>query len=186
MNFASSRARGASSYARSGAHFVLARGAMARAAPAVPEYVLEAEIAYLSDEGATGLGYPSIVVAAPMPASCITSIMPHLPEDGLVLIDAGAEYQGYAADITRTFPASGRYGPPAPAWRPRLCRADRGDRGRAPWGDFQRSPSGLPASTIAGLIELGVLTGTVEAILADGAMPRFGASLLPLARDGRP
>ena len=39
-----------------------------------------------------------------------------LPEDGLVLIDAGAEYQGYAASITPRLPGfRALYGPPAPA-----------------------------------------------------------------------
>ncbi len=34
-----------------------------------------------------------------------------LPESGLLLIDAGCEYHNYAADISRTFPVSGRFGP---------------------------------------------------------------------------
>jgi Xaa-Pro aminopeptidase len=34
-----------------------------------------------------------------------------LPDDGLLLIDAGCEYQGYAADISRTFPVNGRFSP---------------------------------------------------------------------------
>jgi Xaa-Pro aminopeptidase len=32
-----------------------------------------------------------------------------LPETGLVLIDAGAEFEGYACDVTRVFPISGRF-----------------------------------------------------------------------------
>ena len=121
--------------------------AMARA-PAVPEYVLEAEIAYaFRSEGATGPAYPSIVGSGAN--ACIMHYVDNaapLPEDGLVLIDAGAEYQGYAADITRTFPASGRFTAlQRQLYDPRLCRADRGDRGRAPWGDFSTIPIWPPS-----------------------------------------
>lgn len=60
--------------------------------------------------GARRLSYPSIVGAGP--DGCIL----HYPEDDrvvgdgeLVLIDAGAEFDHYATDVTRTFPASGHF-----------------------------------------------------------------------------
>jgi Xaa-Pro aminopeptidase len=62
--------------------------------------------------GARRLSYPSIVGGGP--DGCVL----HYPaddrviEDGeLVLIDAGAEYDHYATDVTRTFPASGHFTP---------------------------------------------------------------------------
>jgi Xaa-Pro aminopeptidase len=62
--------------------------------------------------GARRLSYPSIVGAGP--DGCVL----HYPDDDrviedgeLVLIDAGAEYDHYATDVTRTFPASGKFTP---------------------------------------------------------------------------
>ncbi|MES1199549.1 MAG: aminopeptidase P family protein [Pseudomonadota bacterium] len=62
--------------------------------------------------GARGLAFPSIVGAGR------DSAVLHYPLDNrviqagdLVLCDVGAEYQYYAADITRTFPVDGRYNP---------------------------------------------------------------------------
>jgi Xaa-Pro aminopeptidase len=60
--------------------------------------------------GATRLAYPSIVGSGPH--SCVL----HYPGDRrvikegeLVVIDAGAEVAGYASDVTRTVPASGKF-----------------------------------------------------------------------------
>ena len=51
--------------------------------------------------------------AARTPASCITARTTSRSSDGtLLLIDAGCELDGYAADITRTFPVGGRYSGP--------------------------------------------------------------------------
>lgn len=89
------------------------RRAMRAAGPGVAEYELEAamEYAFLAG-GAEGPAYPSIVGSGPN--SCIlhysASRRRTAPGD-LVLMDCGAEYRGYAADITRTFPVSGRFTP---------------------------------------------------------------------------
>ena len=56
------------------------------------------------------LAYPTI--AASGSNACILHYIKNnknLDKKGLVLLDAGAEYRGYAADITRTFPVSGRF-----------------------------------------------------------------------------
>jgi Xaa-Pro aminopeptidase len=61
--------------------------------------------------GATGLAFSSIV------ASGVNAILPHYSannddlEHGLVVIDIGATFQGYASDQTRTFPVRGRWTP---------------------------------------------------------------------------
>ena len=87
------------------------RRAMAACRPGIHEYELEAELLYaFRKHGSHGPAYGSIVAAGAN--ACVL----HYPagnaiaRDGdLVLIDAACELNGYASDITRTFPANGRY-----------------------------------------------------------------------------
>eukprot|EP00877_Chromochloris_zofingiensis_P013741 jgi/Chrzof1/8620/Cz03g17190.t1 len=79
--------------------------------PGVYEYQLEAQFtAACMSAGCSQLGYQCIVGSGPHAA-----IMHYdrnsglVGADDLVLVDAGAEYQCYTADITRTFPANGRF-----------------------------------------------------------------------------
>ncbi|HEY2020742.1 aminopeptidase P N-terminal domain-containing protein [Paraburkholderia sp.] len=89
------------------------RRAMAACRPGIREYELEAELLYTFRKlGAQAPAYTSIVAAGAN--ACVL----HYPagnasaRDGdLILIDAACELDGYASDITRTFPASGRFAP---------------------------------------------------------------------------
>lgn len=88
--------------------------AMALAAPGVPEYVLEAALEHsFRAGGGTGAGYTTIVGggANATVLHYVTNRDP-LRDGDLVLIDAGAEYAYYSADVTRTFPVSGRFSEP--------------------------------------------------------------------------
>jgi Xaa-Pro aminopeptidase len=85
--------------------------AMKAARPGMREYELEAIIERVfRQHGAAGPAYTSIVGAGPN-----ATVLHYINNDGelrdgeLLLVDAGAEYKGYASDITRTFPISGRY-----------------------------------------------------------------------------
>jgi Xaa-Pro aminopeptidase len=87
------------------------REAMKAARPGMPEYELEALIEQIfRRRGAAGPAYTSIVGAG-----ANATVLHYINNDGvlrdgdLLLIDAGAEYKGYASDITRTFPINGRY-----------------------------------------------------------------------------
>jgi len=90
---------------------VNAHAAAMRAARAgVYEYQLQAELEYIFAQHHAVPAYESIVGAGGN--GCILHYRANAArvDDGdLVLIDAGAEYLGYAADITRTFPANGRF-----------------------------------------------------------------------------
>jgi Xaa-Pro aminopeptidase len=83
-------------------------------APSVREYEIEAELLHeFRRHGAQSPAYPSIVAAGAN--ACVLHYAagdtPLLPGQ-LCLIDAGCEFDGYASDVTRTFPASGRFSAP--------------------------------------------------------------------------
>jgi Xaa-Pro aminopeptidase len=85
--------------------------AMKTVRPGMKEYEVEAQIEQLfRRRGASGPAYTSIIGAGPN-----ATVLHYINNDGelrdgdLLLIDAGAEYKGYASDITRTFPINGRY-----------------------------------------------------------------------------
>jgi Xaa-Pro aminopeptidase len=84
-----------------------------RTAPqnSVREYEIEAELLHeFRRHGAQSPAYPSIVAAGPN--TCVlhyTAGRGELRAGELCLIDAGCELDGYASDITRTFPADGRF-----------------------------------------------------------------------------
>ncbi|HEU4770463.1 MAG TPA: Xaa-Pro aminopeptidase [Pyrinomonadaceae bacterium] len=85
--------------------------AMKAARAGMQEYQIEALIEQVfRRHGAAGPAYTSIVGAGPN-----ATVLHYINNDGelrdgdLLLVDAGAEYKGYASDITRTFPINGRY-----------------------------------------------------------------------------
>lgn len=85
--------------------------AMKAARPGMREFELEALIEQIfRRHGAAGPAYTSIVGAG-----ANATVLHYINNDGelrdgeLLLIDAGAEFKGYASDITRTFPINGRY-----------------------------------------------------------------------------
>jgi len=86
--------------------------AVARAVvPGVSERDVQTQLEYaFYAAGATGLSYPSIVGSGPNGAVLHWDKNSRLLKDGdLVVVDAAAEYGRYAADITRTYPVSGRF-----------------------------------------------------------------------------
>jgi len=85
--------------------------AMQKVRPGMNESQVESLIeAYMRDKGASGVAYNSIIGGGDN-ATILHYVENNMPlKDGdLILIDAGAEYKGYAADITRTFPVNGKF-----------------------------------------------------------------------------
>jgi Xaa-Pro aminopeptidase len=90
------------------------REAMKAARPGMMEYEIEALIEYIfRRSGAAAPAYTSIVGGGAN-ATVLHYINNDAPlrDADLLLIDAGAEYRGYASDITRTFPVNGRFTEP--------------------------------------------------------------------------
>ena len=85
--------------------------AMQKVAPGMNEGQVESFMeAYMRDKGASGVAYNSIIGGGDN-ATILHYVENNMPlKDGdLLLVDAGAEYHGYASDITRTFPVNGKY-----------------------------------------------------------------------------
>jgi Xaa-Pro aminopeptidase len=125
--------------------------------------------------GGDALSFDTIVASGP------NSAVLHFPPTGrrlgdgeLVLVDAGCEYRGYASDVTRTYPTSGRLSAEQAAVYEIVRRAlDTGiEQCRA--GVESRALHLAAAAVIAeGLIDLGVLRGEVEDLVQAGAVARF-------------
>ncbi len=86
------------------------RAAMQVCKPGLFEYEIQAQIEYCFRKHGCVPAYPSIVAGGEN--ACILHYIDNtdrLNDGELLLIDAGAEYDGYAGDITRTFPINGRF-----------------------------------------------------------------------------
>ena len=84
--------------------------AMKKSKPGIYEYELDAEIKYVFNKNNMHFAYMSIVGSGNN--ACTLHYIKNnnlLKDQDLVLIDAAAENQGYASDITRSFPVNGKY-----------------------------------------------------------------------------
>jgi len=152
------------------------RRAMQRCRPGLKEYQLEAEFLHeFMLGGARSPAYPPIVGGGAN--GCIlhyTDNEDTLKDGDLVLIDAGAEYDYYAADITRTFPVNGRYTPPQKALYEVVLAAQHAAIEKVRPGNHWNDPHEAAVQVIAeGLVELGLLKGRVPKLIKDEAYKAF-------------
>jgi len=150
--------------------------AMRASKPGLNEYQLQAEIEHtFAMEGASFPAYTSIVGGGDN--ACILHYVENnqLLKDGdLVLIDAGCEYQHYAADITRTFPVNGRFSPEQKAIYELVLKAQLAGIEAARAGNHWDAPHQATVAVItAGLVKLGLLKGSVKKLIATGAYSEF-------------
>jgi Xaa-Pro aminopeptidase len=95
-------------------------------------------------------------------------------EGELVLIDAGAEFRGYAADITRTFPVNGRFSKEQRALHDLVGAAQAAALAQAKPGVAYEAGHAAAVQTLTeGLLKLGLLKGKLEKNIASGQYKRF-------------
>jgi Xaa-Pro aminopeptidase len=152
------------------------RRAMASCRPGIAEYQLEAELLYeFTRQGARSPAYPSIVGGGANACVLHYTANSDVLEDGdLVLIDAGAEFKGYAADITRTFPVNGRFSEPQREIYELVLEAQRAAIAKAKPGNHWNDPHDAAVRCLTrGLVELGLLKGEPRRLVKSGAYQRF-------------
>ena len=155
-----------------GAH----RRAMDRTRAGWHEYQVEAELAHeFLRSGAQAVAYPSIVAGGPN--ACVLHYRENsrqLQDGELLLIDAGCEYQGYASDITRTFPVSGRFTGPQKAVYEVVLAAQQACldavRPGVEFHDYHKTAERVLAQ---GYIDLGLCRGTLDEVLETEAYKQF-------------
>lgn len=138
--------------------------AMQRCQAGLNEYHLEAELHYIfAINGAKHPAYGTIVGSGNN--ACIlhyTQNDQELTDGDLVLIDAGCELQGYAADITRTFPVSGRFSAPQKQLYQLVLDAQLAAFNTVKPGNTMKQVANAAIEVLtAGLIELGLLSGSL-------------------------
>ena len=141
------------------------RAAMHVAAPGKFEYEVATEIERVfASRGSQRPAYPSIVGSGPNATVLHYRGRRREMHDGeLLLIDAGCELDYYASDVTRTFPVNGRFSGPQKAIYELVLAGQKAAIAVAQPGANLPDVHLAGAKVItAGLIELGLLDGTVE------------------------
>lgn len=140
------------------------------------EYQLEADILHeFAYAGAREAAYSTIVGAGEN--ACIlhyTENSDALIAGDLVLIDAGAELHGYAADITRTFPVNGVFSRPQAQLYQLVLDAQLAALSvLKPEATISDAMHACVHVLVAGLVELEILNGSVEKLIEDKAYQPF-------------
>jgi Xaa-Pro aminopeptidase len=140
------------------------------------EYQVEAELLHeFMLNGCRSPAYPSIVGGGEN--GCILHYVENdhrLKSNDLLLIDAGAEYKCYAADITRTFPVNGKYSEPQKALYNLVLDAQKAAIAEVKPGNHWNQPHEAAVKVLTkGLIELGLLKGKLKNLLEKEAYREF-------------
>jgi len=154
--------------------------AMAATRPGMHEYQIEAELLYaFRRRGAQFPAYTSIVASGANACILHYSANNAPVRDGdLVLIDAGCEFDGYAADISRTYPANGRFTAPQRTLYELVLAAQSAALAAVhPGRRYQDIHDAALRVLAAGMLETGLLSpnlaGTAEDVIADKSYLQF-------------
>ena len=148
------------------------QAAMQTAAPGVNEYEVQAALeGPFRHLGSPRNGYPSIVAGGAN--ACVLHYIRNNEELGpqdLLLIDAGAEYGYYTADVTRTWPVSGEFTPEQRAAYDIVLESQKkAITAVGPGVGFDDVHRVATRVLIEGLVDLNIMQGDVEQILSDAA-----------------
>jgi len=142
--------------------------AMRVARPGLHEYEVQAELeAEYRRLGSPRNAFPSIVATGANACTLhYVTNRARIVEGDLLLVDTGAEVDFYGADVTRTFPAGGRFSAPQRAIYELVLAAQRaGIEAVAPGVRFHEVHDAAVRTLAAGLLELGLVEGELEQIV---------------------
>jgi Xaa-Pro aminopeptidase len=150
--------------------------AMRACRPGLAEYALEAELSYeFRRQGAAGHAYTPIVAGGSN--ACVLHYVENnkpLADGSLVLIDAGCEVEGYAADITRSFPVNGRFSAAQKdVYEIVLAAQAAAIAATAPGRHFMEAHDAAVRVLTRGLIDLKLLAGDLDNLIEKGDFRRF-------------
>lgn len=149
--------------------------AMQRCRPGLFEYQIDAELLHEFRSAGMVPAYSSIVGGGAN--GCIlhyTENNAALNDGDLLLIDAGAEYDCYASDVTRTFPVNGRFSEPQKALYEVVLAAQTAAIKKVRSGNHWNDPHAAAVRVLTrGLIKLGILKGKPADLIRKEAYRRF-------------
>ncbi|PJI29987.1 Xaa-Pro aminopeptidase [Acinetobacter pseudolwoffii] len=149
--------------------------AMRAVRPGMMEYALEAELNYIFGKNGGVPAYNSIVGGGEN--ACILHYVENdkeLKDGDLVLIDAAAEYQFYASDITRTFPVNGKFSPEQKALYDIVLDAQVAAINAVQIGNSYKEPHNVAVRILVqGLLDLGLMQGNIDEIIEKEAFRQF-------------
>jgi len=152
------------------------KAAMAWAAPGRFEYQVESLIDFIfRKEGGTGPGYNTIVAGGAN--ACVlhyTSNTQELRDGDLVLIDAGCEYGYYTADVTRTFPANGKFTEPQRQIYELVLKAQLAAIDAVRAGQPYNAMHDAAVRVLTeGMVEIGLLEGEVDTLIHEETYKKY-------------
>ena len=149
--------------------------AMKYARPGRYEYQLAAEIHHEFELEGMEPGYGSIVGSGAN--ACILHYVENagaLKDGDLVLIDAGGEHRGYTADITRCFPANGRFSGPQKEIYEVVLAAQKAATAELKPGNSSGRPHEVATRVLTeGMVALGLLQGDPATLIQEEKHKRF-------------
>ncbi|MBM3395856.1 MAG: Xaa-Pro aminopeptidase [Betaproteobacteria bacterium] len=150
--------------------------AMRATRPGCFEYEIEAELLHeFRRHGSQAPAYTSIVAAGGN--ACVLHYVSNnaqMKDGDLLLIDAGCELDGYASDITRTFPVNGKFSGPQKAIYELVLAAQSAAIAQVrPGKSFQAPHDAAVTVLVRGLVDLRLLKGSVEGLVESGDYRKF-------------